>query len=66
MWAVLYMFYNLGLSAYILGSFTLIVIRGDEHVGAYRAKCSNLKEYSAQNSIPNVRARLCHRLLPPS
>ncbi len=51
------MFYNLGLSAYILGSFTLIVIRGDERVGIYRGKCSNLREYSAQNRIPKARAR---------
>jgi len=56
-WATVYMFYNLGLSAYILGSFTLIVIRGDERVGIYRGKCSNLREYSAQNRIPKARAR---------
>lgn len=54
-WSTVYMFYNLGLSAYILGSFTLIVIRGDEQVGKYQAKCSNLKDYAKLNGLPKVR-----------
>lgn len=51
-WALVYMFYNLGLSAYILGSFTLIALRSDEQVNAFRTKCSNLKDYANSNSIP--------------
>lgn len=54
MWATFYMFSNLALTAYVLGSITLIVLKGDERVGRFRDRSNNLKAYSIANDIPPV------------
>jgi hypothetical protein len=53
-WATIYMFFNLALGAYVLGTITLIVIKHDERTGRYRDLTSNLKDYIRVNEIPPV------------
>ncbi len=43
-----------GFNAYIVGTITLVVMKGDERTGHYRQRASNLKQYSKVNSIPKV------------
>ncbi|KAK9903334.1 hypothetical protein WJX75_003130 [Coccomyxa subellipsoidea] len=51
-WATIYMFFNLALGAYVLGTITLLVVKHDERTGRYRDLSTNLKEYIAVNEIP--------------
>lgn len=44
-----------GFNAYIVGTITLVVMKGDERTGHYRQRASNLKQYSKVNTIPKVR-----------
>ena len=53
-WATMYMYTNLALSAYILGSITLIVIKGDEAAGSFRESANAMKQYTRQHDIPQV------------
>ncbi len=50
----MYMFFNLALGAYVLGTITLLVVKHDERTGRYRDLSTNLKEYNAVNEIPEV------------
>ena len=54
-WATIYMFFNLALGAYVLGTITLIVIKHDERTGRYRDLITHLKDYIRVNEIPPVR-----------
>jgi hypothetical protein len=51
---IVYMFYNLWLISYILGTITLLVVRHDERANKYRDRSENLKTYAAMNAIPPV------------
>lgn len=53
-WATMYMFFNLALGAYVLGTITLLVVKHDERTGRYRDLSTNLKEYINVNEIPDV------------
>lgn len=33
---IIYVFINIGVAAYIIGTITLLVVKGDEKTGAYR------------------------------
>ncbi|CAL8465533.1 g5069 [Coccomyxa elongata] len=52
-WATIYMFFNLALGAYVLGTITLLVVKHDERTGRYRDLSTNLKEYINVNEIPD-------------
>ena len=56
-WATIYMFFNLALGAYVLGTITLIVIKHDERTGRYRDLTTHLKDYIKVNEIPAVSPR---------
>ena len=60
-WATMYMFFNLALGAYVLGTITLLVVKHDERTGRYRDLSTNLKEYIAVNEIPEVRCTITAR-----
>eukprot|EP00884_Botryococcus_braunii_P021334 jgi/Botrbrau1/7885/Bobra.9_2s0059.2 len=49
---ICYMFYNLWLISYILGTITLLVVKHDERAGKYRERSENLKNYANINGIP--------------
>jgi Ion channel len=44
-----------GFNSYIIGTITLVVMKGDERTGHYRRCANNLKQYSKVNSVPKVR-----------
>jgi hypothetical protein len=45
---------NLVMWAYILGSITLLVTKGDEDTGRYREKMQSLLQYCRTNRLPHV------------
>eukprot|EP00798_Chlamydomonas_sp_ICE-L_P017133 gene17133-23437_t len=49
---IIYMFFNLAVSAYILGTITVLVMKGDERTNVYRERMSNLAGYAEQHHIP--------------
>ena len=55
LWATAYMYANLALSAYILGSITLLVVKSDEQAGVFRDHSNAMKQYSKLHAIPEVR-----------
>lgn len=40
---ILYVFINIGIAAYIVGTITLLVVRSDEKTGMYRCAAANPK-----------------------
>ena len=67
LWATIYMFFNLALGAYVLGTITLLVVKSDERTGRYRDMSQNLKQYNQVNEIPQARAHVhaCTPLTSP-
>lgn len=61
-WSSIFMFVNLALSAYILGTITLLVVKSDEKAGEYREQSNSMKQYGALNDLPQVRV-LCAAVL---
>lgn len=51
-WTILYMVAALVLGTYIIGTTTLLLIKGDSAKGAYRDRASALKTYSHLNNLP--------------
>lgn len=51
---ILFMFFNILVSAYIIGTITLVVVRGDERTREYRDRMKSVQEYTQQHSIPKV------------
>ncbi|GIM10248.1 hypothetical protein Vretimale_14045, partial [Volvox reticuliferus] len=49
---ILYLLFNLFLGAYILGTVTMLVVKGDERSKAFRERMSNLNEFSKNNELP--------------
>ena len=47
-----------GFNSYIIGTITLVVMKGDERTGHYRRCANNLKQYSKVNSVPKVRQNM--------
>ena len=58
-WATIYMYTNLALSAYILGSITLLVVKSDEAAGHFRDSANAMKQYTKQHNIPQVHCWPC-------
>lgn len=48
------------LIADIIGSVTLLVVKGDERVGAYRQQMQHLQAYTHMNALPQARTRRVH------
>ena len=46
-----------GFNSYIIGTITLVVMKGDERTGHYRRCANNLKQYSKVNSVPKVQQK---------
>ncbi|EFJ39217.1 hypothetical protein VOLCADRAFT_45039, partial [Volvox carteri f. nagariensis] len=49
---VIYLLFNLFLGAYILGTVTMLVVKGDERSKAFRERMSNLNEFGRNNDLP--------------
>lgn len=54
---ILYVFINIGVAAYIVGTTTLLIVKGDEATGAYRSSLTVLDAYTSTHEIPRVRRR---------
>lgn len=54
LFTIFYVFINIGVAAYIIGTITLLVVKGDEKTGAYRERLSVLDAYSATHEIPET------------
>lgn len=50
--AIVYMLYNMALNSYILGTITLLVVRGDEKTGALRRCYRNIFFFAKLNELP--------------
>ncbi len=50
----IYLLFNVVLNAYILGTITMLVVKGDERSKAFRDRIANLKEFSLLNDLPDV------------
>ncbi|KAK9810819.1 hypothetical protein WJX73_009788 [Symbiochloris irregularis] len=53
-WSTIFMFVNLALSAYILGTITLLVVRSDEQAGEFREQSNAMKQYNHLNNLPHT------------
>jgi len=47
-----YMLFNLGVTAWIIGTVTLIATKGEEERGAYRRELYALHRYARANDLP--------------
>jgi ankyrin repeat protein len=57
--SMVYMFLNILFMAWIIGSITLLVVKGDQKTGAYRELLSAVDDYARLNSFkPELRKRL--------
>ena len=56
-WSIIFIIVSVFLLAYVIGSTTLAIIKGDERVGKYRERMHALMAYSKLNDLPPVRAR---------
>ena len=50
----IYMLFNVVLGAYILGTVTMLLVKGDERSKNFRDQTMGLKEYSRLNELPQV------------
>ena len=51
---ICFMFFNILVSAYIIGTITLVVVRGDERTREYRDRMKAVSEYTDQHGIPKM------------
>ncbi|KAF8054945.1 AKT1 [Scenedesmus sp. PABB004] len=51
---IVYVFINIGVAAYIIGTITLLVVKGDEKTGAYRARLNVLEAYTTTHEVPRT------------
>ncbi|KAG2447078.1 hypothetical protein HYH02_007828 [Chlamydomonas schloesseri] len=49
---ILYLLFNLFLGAYILGTVTMLVVKGDERSKQFRDRMTTLNEFSNNNELP--------------
>ncbi len=61
---ILYLLFNLFLGAYILGTVTMLVVKGDEQSKAFRERVNQLSDFSRDNDLPQVRR--CNTLMHPT
>lgn len=54
-WSIIFIIVSVFLLAYVIGSTTLAIIKGDERVGKYRERMHALMAYSKLNDLPPVR-----------
>lgn len=54
---ILYLLFNLFLGAYILGTVTMLVVKGDEQSKAFRERVNQLNDFSKDNDLPQVAYR---------
>jgi Ion channel len=52
--ALSFIILNIFINSYILGTITLMVVKGDERTGRYRDRSGNLKAYTAVNHLPKA------------
>ena len=52
---IIFLMFNMALGAYILGTMTMLVVKGDEKTKLYRERVQMLDNYSAVHEIPKVR-----------
>ena len=52
---IIYLLFNVVLGAYILGTVTMLMVKGDERSKEFRDQTTSLKEYSHLNDLPPVR-----------
>ncbi len=53
-WSIIFIIVSVFLLAYVIGSTTLAIIKGDERVGKYRERMHALMAYSKLNDLPSV------------
>ena len=51
---ICFMFFNILVSAYIIGTITLMVVRGDQRTREYRDRMKAVSEYTDQHGIPKM------------
>jgi ankyrin repeat protein/CRP-like cAMP-binding protein len=50
-WGIIYMLLNIIISAWIIGSMTLLIVKQDEKTGLYRDSMQILKQYATMNNF---------------
>jgi hypothetical protein len=55
-----YVFISIIMTAWIVGTITLLVVKSDEKTGEYRDSLSNLEVYNVTHDIPKVRPNCAH------
>jgi len=62
-WGMIYMLLNMIMSAWIIGSITLLIVKGDENTGKYRDILHTLDQYATLHSFDEkLRKRLRNQL----
>jgi len=51
LWGSLFMLFNIVIAAWIIGSITLVIVKGDEKSGEYRDSLERLSYYSAMHNF---------------
>eukprot|EP00798_Chlamydomonas_sp_ICE-L_P004693 gene4693-14896_t len=59
---ILYLIFNVVLNAYILGTITMLVVKGDERSKAFRDRVTTLRQYAKINDIPDGESEMEDRL----
>jgi len=62
-WAIVYMLANIIMQAWIIGSISLLVVKADETVGAYRSTLTTLETYSKMHNFDDHFERRLRRQL---
>lgn len=56
-WGSVFMLFNIVVAAWIIGSITLLIVKGDERTGEYRDSLSTLHDYGTMHHFDAVRKR---------
>eukprot|EP00798_Chlamydomonas_sp_ICE-L_P032077 gene32077-33723_t len=60
---ILFLVYTLVVSAYILGTITMLVVKSDEHSNKFRDRVTHMREFSRINKVPNHLVAAMHNHL---
>ena len=52
LWTMGYMLFNVALTAFIVGTITLLVVRRDARTSSYRERSQSLRSFAAVNQLP--------------
>ena len=52
LWTMCYMLFNVALTAFIVGTITLLVVRRDARTSSYRERSHSLRSFAAVNQLP--------------